>query len=91
MEPIEAQLVENPGSNQQAAGHPNSQPGDIDQGIPGLPPDAPEHDFDIISQHAILAYSFLEQKVCQSYAGESSWLCAEKKGCLCPGTNTRCP
>jgi hypothetical protein len=49
MEPVKAQFIENPKGDQQAAGHSDGQARDIDEGIPCLPADAPEDDFDIVS------------------------------------------
>jgi hypothetical protein len=80
MEPVVAQFVENPGGNQEAAGHSNGQAGNVDQGIPGLPPNAPEYHFDIVSQHDILAFLFLCKTYANFVSGEGDLPDKEKMG-----------
>jgi hypothetical protein len=51
MEAIEAELVLNPEQDQEGAGHPDGQAGDVDGRIAFVSPDVPERDLQVVFKH----------------------------------------
>jgi hypothetical protein len=51
MEAVEGELIQDPEADEQAAGHSNGQPGDVDEGVALVAFDVADSDFKIVLKH----------------------------------------